>query len=113
MNYQFHEVANIFPLLQGEEFAQLVDDIKEHGLRDPIWLFDGKIIDGRNRYRACQEAGVDPEFREWEGPGSLVSFVVSLNLHRRHLDESQRAMVAAKIANMRQGERTDLASIEA
>jgi hypothetical protein len=47
--------------------------------------------------------GINPIFREWDGSGSLVSFVVSLNLHRRHLNESQRAMVAAKIANIPQG----------
>jgi len=70
------------------------------GLREPIWVYQGKIIDGRNRFRACQETKTEPRFREWDGQGSLVSFVVSLNLHRRHLDESQRSMVAAKIASM-------------
>lgn len=94
---EFHEVANIFPLMQGDEYKQLVEDIKLHGLREPIWLHDNKIIDGRNRYKACLDAGVTPEFVEWDKQGSLVAFVVSLNLHRRHLDESQRALVGAKI----------------
>ncbi len=105
---QFHEVANIFPMMSAGEFESLKADIQSHGLIEPIWLSDGLIIDGRNRYQACVDLGIEPRFREWDGNGSLVTFVVSLNLHRRHLSESQRGMVAAKLANMGQGERTDL-----
>jgi hypothetical protein len=115
--YEFHEVANIFPLMEGEEFNELVQDIRENGLQNPIWLHEGKIIDGRNRYRACQEAGVEPVTREWDGKGDLIHFVVSMNLHRRHLNESQRAMVAAKLkphfedaAKNRQGWKADVSA---
>jgi len=95
---EFHPVANVFPLMSDQEFADLVDDIRQHGLREPIWLHpDGRIIDGRNRYLACREAGVEPRTRIWDGRGSLVEFVVSLNLHRRHLDKSQRAIIALAI----------------
>lgn len=112
MNMRNHAVADIFPLMSGSELESLCADIREHGLRDPIWTFENKIIDGRNRYTACGRAGVEPRFREYEGDqAKLVSFVVSLNLHRRHLSESQRAMVAAKIANLKDGQRA--ASIEA
>lgn len=91
---QFHEVANLFPLMSGEEFAALKQDIAENGLRESVWLHsDGSIIDGRNRYKACTELGIEPEYRTWNGEGSLVQFVVSLNLHRRHLSSGQRAVV--------------------
>jgi len=97
---EVHEVANIFPMMSEEEYRELVRDIKENGLREPIWTYQGKIIDGRNRYKACKELGITPKFQEWDGKGSLVSFVVSLNLHRRHLNSSQKAMVAAEIRPM-------------
>ena len=101
MNRRYHEVSQLFPLMQGEEFEQLKADIDANGLREAIWLHpDGSIIDGRNRHRACIETEIRPKFRTWNGSGSLVGFVVSMNLHRRHLNESQRAMVAAKIADM-------------
>lgn len=101
MNLEFHPVANIFPLLQGEEFEALKADIRTNGLIEPIWLHpDGRIIDGRNRYRACNETGTEPKFEIWDGKGSLVGFVLSLNLHRRHLDSSQRAAVAVEILPM-------------
>src|SRR5262245_5919227 len=105
---EFHPVANIFPMMSAEEFEALKADIAAHGQREPIWLYEGKIVDGRNRYNACEEIGIEPQCREWSGSGSLTAFVVSLNLIRRHLNETQRGMVAARIANMRQGERTDM-----
>lgn len=98
---RFHEVANIFPLMQGEEFDTLCQDIEAKGLIEDIWLHpDGDIIDGRNRYRACQEVGIDPRFRTWNGDGSLVGFVLSLNLHRRHLTSGQRAALAVEVEPM-------------
>ena len=93
---EFHPVTEIFPLMQGEQYDQLVQDIRENDLQEPIWLHKGQIIDGRNRHRACLDAGVEPRFRTWNGEGSLIQFVVSLNLHRRHLTSSQRAAAAAE-----------------
>lgn len=100
--YQIHPIADIFPRMPGEEFVALKKDIRENGLLESIWLFDGKVLDGRHRYYACQEVGVEPTFREYEG-SDPVGFTISLNLKRRHLDSGQRAMIAAGLANMKHG----------
>jgi ParB-like nuclease family protein len=81
---------------------QLADDIRVHGLREPVWLHpDGRIVDGRNRWRACLLASVEPTTRVYQGAEEeLLPFLISLNMARRHMDESQRSMVAAKIARL-------------
>jgi N6-adenosine-specific RNA methylase IME4 len=91
-----HEAAEIFPMMSGEAFERFKADIKEHGQREPIVVHDGLILDGRNRAKACEELGLSPLTRAWDGQGSAVAWVLSVNLHRRHLDESQRAMVGAR-----------------
>lgn len=98
----FHPLANLFPLIEGADFADLVADVRQHGLREPVVVYEGHILDGRNRYRACKAAGVPVRTVAYEGDDAL-RFVVSLNLRRRHLTESQRASVAAKLANMPRG----------
>ena len=116
MSYEFHPLAGIFPLLEGAAFDALVADIAEHGLLEPVMLDGNKILDGRNRYRACKAAGVPCRFRLLSDTGALadpLKYVISLNVKRRHLSESQRAMAGAKLATMPQGSRTDLASIDA
>jgi len=93
---KFHPVAGIFPMMETLEFESLKADIQRHGQLEPIWTHDGKIIDGRNRYLACTELGIEPKIREWEpvNGAELVDFVISLNLQRRMLNSSQKALVA-------------------
>jgi hypothetical protein len=93
-----HPLCHLFPLMSSEDMQRLVSDIVQR---------KGQILDGRHRYRACAAAGVEPRYKEYDGDDPL-GYVISLNMARRHLTESQRAMIAAKIENMRQGERTDL-----
>jgi N6-adenosine-specific RNA methylase IME4/ParB-like chromosome segregation protein Spo0J len=112
---KFHPLSELFPLMQGREFDELVADIKANGLLEPIWMYQGQILDGRNRWRACEAAEVSHRpMREYEGDDP-VSFVVSLNLHRRHLDESQRGLVASRLkevmsANLHSGDSTAAAA---
>ena len=95
---EFHDIANWFPVLDDASLRELADDIKAHGLRLPIAIYEGKVLDGRNRYLACQRVNVDP-VTEDVNPEDPVAYVLSRNLHRRHLDSSQRAMIAAKVAS--------------
>ena len=98
MEYELHPLCAKFPPLSGAAFISLRDDIAANGLRQPIVLHEGKILDGRNRDRACREAGVEREFIEFDGPDA-VSFVLSANLHRRHLSAGQQAVAVALVQN--------------
>jgi ParB-like chromosome segregation protein Spo0J len=79
------------------ELAELVEDIRTVGLLEPIITHNGEVLDGINRLKACELAGVEPTYREWDGEGgSPIAFVLSHNLQRRHLTASQRAAVAVE-----------------
>ncbi len=100
-----HKAANIMPMMNEQELQALQIDIKEHGLREPIWLFkengEDYILDGRNRAIACSKIGVEPEYRYYDGEAKdLISFVISLNISRRHLNSGQRACLAVDILPM-------------
>lgn len=94
---QFHPIAEIFPLIDGPEFSALVADVQAHGVREPIWLYEGKILDGRNRYRAALESGATFDTRTFDGDAlEAIELVWSLNRTRRHMSPSQAAMADAK-----------------
>jgi len=98
--YTTHPAADVFPLLEGAELDALCEDIREHGLREPItrMRFKGRrvVLDGRNRLRACLRTNVKPVWREFEGE-SPAHFVVSLNLKRRNLTKSQAVACAVEM----------------
>ena len=93
-DYTYHPACVLFPKFGKDELQELAADIKANGLRNPIVMLNGDILDGRNRLLACEVAGVEPRFVEWDGTGSPVEWVVSENLVRRHLTSSQRAVIA-------------------
>jgi ParB-like chromosome segregation protein Spo0J len=102
---QPHSLANLFPAMTPEEFKALKEDIQTNGLRVPIVIYAGAILDGRHRYKAMVEIGrpLTPEkdVMEWKptGTDTPTKYVVSQNVARRHLNESQRAIIAAELAN--------------
>lgn len=98
-----HRFAEIFPRMGDDALYDLARDIKKNGLREKIVMFEAKILDGRCRERACQLAEVKPRYKEYDGSDPLA-YVVSKNLHRRQLNDSQRAMVAARLADLKVGD---------
>ena len=95
-NLKFHEYADIFPLMLDEEFELLKEDIQRFGLLVPITLYEGKILDGRNRYNACKELNIEAKFEEYAGDDP-VNYVISENLFRRHLTMYAKVKVGIKI----------------
>lgn len=90
-----HPAADLFPMVEGDEFRDLCADVKERGLAQPITIWtDGTLLDGRNRLLACYETNQEVVLDRYEG-SDPVQFSLSANLHRRHLSPSQRNMTGA------------------
>jgi len=96
--YENHPASALFPIMSPTDLKELADDIEKNGLREPIQLFDGKILDGRNRYLACKMRKIKPVFSILNGDcSSPVAFVASKNLFRRHLSVTQRSAIAVDV----------------
>jgi N6-adenosine-specific RNA methylase IME4 len=109
----FHPFANLFPMMAEADRAELGADIKAHGQIDPIMLHRGMILDGRNRYSECQRLGLGVTAEPFLGNDrEALDYVISVNLRRRHLDESQRAIIAAKLAQLRIGDNQHTAAAQ-
>ena len=106
--YPVHPVASRFPMIDDESLNALAEDIKKNGQREPIivayldeaMIDEPVVIDGRNRHAACKLAGIEPEFKfvmslndRELSPQVIADWIISHNLHRRHLTTSQKAMV--------------------
>jgi hypothetical protein len=126
---KFHPAADLFPLMEGTEFDKLVADIKANGLREKIDLYEGKIVDGRNRYRAllrldinrsaddkqffrkalyAHSAGGEIAAHEQSNDDKVRAYIISRNIHRRHLTAEQRRDLIAKLVQA-QPEKSDRA----
>lgn len=101
LTYPIHPAAKIFPTYSATDLRELADSIKSEGLQQPIVLLDGAVLDGINRLAACELAEVQPRFIDALPSVDPIAYVIAANLRRRHLDESQRAIVAARISAYR------------
>lgn len=97
--YTSHRLCNMVPGMSAEAFAMLKADIQKNGLIEPIWIFNGKILDGRNRYKACLELDIEPGVRQYEGQDP-AGFVVSQNIVRRHLTRQQKAGLIKRLLKL-------------
>jgi ParB-like chromosome segregation protein Spo0J len=102
--HEVHPVASLFPMMDDVSFQALKEDIKTHGQLEPILYWKKMLVDGRNRLRACEELNIEPREVELMDETDPVAYVISHNLHRRHLTTGQRSDVAAKVATMRHGD---------
>lgn len=94
---QHHPISKLFPLLEGDELQNLAEDIAKNGLLEPIMLFDGMVLDGRNRHAACTMYGLTPKFQDFQGDAmGAIAYVWSKNFQRRDLTPSQRAIAITK-----------------
>lgn len=99
--YPSHEYADLFPMMTALELEALADDVRANGLRHPVVLYGGRVLDGRNRLLACERAGVEPRFEEFDGDDvGALALVISLNVQRRDLTAAQRAISAARALPM-------------
>ncbi len=108
-----HPLAAIFPMMHGQDFDDFKGDIEVNGLHEPIVVHEDQVLDGRNRLRACRELGIDPTFVDWDGKGSILSFILSRNVQRRHMTEGQRVVTAARLAKLSRGRPAKKAQIQA
>jgi hypothetical protein len=96
-DYDFHPLSMWFPLMEGEEFENFTNDVGRTGQRETVKLYQGKILDGRNRYLACKARGIPCRYENWNGEGDPADYVISMNFHRRHLTAEARQKLVLEL----------------
>lgn len=91
-----HPIADVWPMMDADKLQELADDIGKNGQLVPVWIYDGMILDGRNRYAACKMAGIEPKTQTYTGD-EPTAFAVSMNDKRRHMTAGVRAAVAVEL----------------
>jgi ParB-like chromosome segregation protein Spo0J len=91
-----HPIADVWPMMDETKLHELADDIRKNGQLVPVWLYEGKILDGRNRWAACKIAGVEPKTKDYTGD-EPTAFAVAMNDRRRHMNKGALAAVAAEL----------------
>ena len=105
-DYHVHPAADLFPMMGQAEVELLGHDIAKNGQRFPIQLWNGTLVDGRNRLAACRSVGISETVEEvdFASEAKCVSFIISNNIHRRHLTDEQRDQIGARLVTMQQGD---------
>lgn len=102
VDLEVHPLANLFPMMNDEDLDSLKESIQKNGLREPIVIYESKILDGRNRFRALKALNLPVPTTLFEGEDA-VQFVADHNLYRRHLKASQKAAIAALLSEFPRG----------
>jgi len=102
-DYALHPLCTLFPRMDGAEFDALCADIRANGLQQPIVLHEDMVLDGGNRWQACRAVGVQPRFVVFAGDDP-AAFVLSANLHRRHMEAGQRAAIVSLAQDWQQAQ---------
>jgi hypothetical protein len=102
---KIHPACDLFPPMSEEDYQELKADIAANGVQESVTFWRGQLIDGRHRVRAMQELGINVGYHSSEIYESAdpFAFAISVNLKRRHLTTSQRAMIASRLATLRHG----------
>lgn len=107
-DYEPHPAAELFPMMLGDQYEAFKEDIRKNGFQQDVTIYKGQILDGRNRYKAAIELDMLDELPICEIDDDTdfnpYQWVISRNLHRRHLNESQRSIVGAKYARLKHGD---------
>lgn len=97
MTYQQHPLSAAFPAMSADEYQALKDSIENIGVKNPITLYEGMVLDGWNRYRAARDVGLPCPSQELDAGDDPRDFVMAQNKARRHITQAQIALAATEV----------------